>query len=724
MAEDNARPAVVFDRDQSQWPLAFALKPPQGETTPRRWWRHYYYRGPQGQPVQVLYSRTKSQSETIARQFIDEPVLGFDMEWPWDADKRPRLQDKVALIQLASERKVALFHIALHEGETTDDLIAPTLKEIIESSKVIKAGVAVLSADFKRLRAHFNLEPKGAFELSHLHNLITYGASNPQQVTTKLRSLSMQVERHLGLPLWKGNVRTSDWSRPLNPSQTEYAATDAYAGFMLFHCMNAKRLAMDPAPPLPVFAEAYLPLTTSRSTTIQLESVTEDGEVRITTVDKFFKVRKDVEEGTEAIKGRLSIGDSNKGETSTSEEAGTSQEANIEPTSKNDKSKRSRNRVRARDDKSQTDAKVAGKNSGKISMDSSCWALCSRLASHRQELAVSQGIPAFIIAHNTVLQALAMRRPSNKDELLLVPGVGKHKASQYGPSWLEIIADFEKEQKQDGDNNKEQVDNQAEHAGFPIELKDPDLKRRKIVSVGRSKEILMASDKLPAVLSTGVSFWFGETSLADKTPVPLQSEEQDDSEADDAAFEPPMQPPSLAALKRKRDFTVQSHHGAQQQSPSQRAIQTPTALSRVNVESATGLVSITHVDLKPRVVPAPVLIPTSITTPVPAVTNSKLHLLKQPEHFNREKTVLHNKMQAYVKSVVWAMHPKPTEPLVSEDTLHHLITTLPQTVEEFRRVPGIQRLMKACEIVKMDIWQTFEKWMRSPGLVSHAGSSR
>ncbi|KAI0434959.1 hypothetical protein F5Y09DRAFT_294317 [Xylaria sp. FL1042] len=698
MAHDGSRPTVLFNRDRSQWPMTFTLRPPQCNTPPRRWWHHYYYRGPHGQSVQVLYSKTKSESENIAQQFKNETVLGFDMEWPWDAHKRPRLQDKVALIQLASERKVALFHIALHKGETANDLIAPTLREIIESSEVIKAGVAVMRADFSRLRAHFNLEPKGAFELSHLHNLVEYGASTPQHATTKLCSLSTQVEQHLGLPLWKGNVRKSDWSRPLNPSQTEYAATDAYASFMLFHCMNAKRLAMNPVPPFPVFAEAYLPFTTAGPRWIQLELVTEDGEARTTTADKFFGVGKDIGQDREKGDGVSSVEGCGKGEADAASgemkhATGASQANNIEPTSKHDKPEHSRSRTRIRDRKSRADAKLAGNNSGRTSMDSSCWALYSRLVLHRKEVASSQQMSAFIIAHNTVLQALSIQRPSNEQELLRVPGIGKSKASQYGPSWLEIIANFEREQKQNGATNIDQeAGNQVVHGDSHWGLEEPDSKRRKIVGAGCSKEILIPSDEPPAVVSNRKSFQFGKTSLDNNNPALHRPKKQcgSDDDDDDAAFVPPMQLPLSATRKRKRDHPVMSDHRSQ-----------PARLP---------------------VAPAPILIPTS--TPTLAGIASNPHVQEQSERLGLERIVLRNKMEAYVKTVVWAMQPKPTEPLLSENTLHYLINTLPQTIEEFHRVPGIQRLTKACEAVKMNIWRTFEKWIRSPGLDSSAGSFR
>ncbi|GAW11287.1 hypothetical protein ANO14919_006300 [Xylariales sp. No.14919] len=700
MADDN--PTVIFNRDVPQWPMKFAWSPQTRDEAPRRWWHLRYYRGPEGQPARVLYSKTKSQSEAIAQYFANEPVLGFDMEWPWDADRRPRLRDKVALIQLASERKIALFHIALHEGEAADDLIAPTLKKIIESPKIIKAGVGVMSADFKRLRAHFNLEPKGAFELSHLHNLLMYAAGTGRRVTTRLYSLSAQVEQYLGLPLWKGNVRTSNWSRPLNNSQFEYAASDAYAGFMLFHCMNAKRLAMNPVPPLPIFAEAYPP-STSKPTIIQLESVTKDGEVRITTAHEFFGVKKSVKRKREASDKVDSSETNDKGEASNSNEHG--------------KSERKRSQT-AWDRKPRTNAKKAGDGSAQTSLDDSCWALYHQLASHRKRLALSKNIPAFVIAHNTLLEALALHRPSNEQELLLVPGVGRGKLAEYGPAWLEIIASFETQQKQGGDRDIEQASGgQAEHEGFDPELDDQDLKRRRIDHGGRSKEIVMQSDAAPTVLSSGVSFQFGETGLTDKVLVVPRSVKKGDpeEEEDDAVFGSPMELPSSLALKPKREIIAQSNHG-DEQSPSQSAMRVPVSLTKplstVDIAPPIGPVPASNVDSKP---PAFILAPTPVPPFTTAATATGPQSQTPLERSDWGKTILRNKLEAYIKTVVWAMDPRPTESLVTADTLRHLVNAVPQTVEEFRRVPGIQRLTGACEAVKMDIWRTFEKWTQSTG---------
>ncbi|CAN8103349.1 unnamed protein product [Discula destructiva] len=248
---------------ENSWPRAFRMVHSTASASPK-FWTHELYRGPDQRPVQILYSRTKLESEEIAHEFLEETVVGFDMEWPWQNQDQDEinvpLQRRIGLIQIASESKIGLFHIGLHAGQTPKDVLAPTLRKIIESEDITKTGVAILNADFARLRKWFDLNPRGAFELSHMHNLVTYGAKHPIRVTTRMKALTKLVGEHLGFPMYKGKVRTSNWSRQLNQAQIQYAAADAYAGVMLYHCMNAKRLSMDPVPPLPLHAERYVPM--------------------------------------------------------------------------------------------------------------------------------------------------------------------------------------------------------------------------------------------------------------------------------------------------------------------------------------------------------------------------------------------------------------------------------------------------------------------------------
>ncbi|KAI1764617.1 ribonuclease H-like domain-containing protein [Hypoxylon sp. FL1150] len=249
-------PTVPFNKDMPQWPLSFAIRNAPAD---QEYWSYTHYRGPGNQTVEITYSNSLALSETIAQTFLKEPVLGFGMEWPIDVKEPARLQERGALIQLACESRIALFHIALHDGQTSEDLIAPSLRRIIESPAILKTGVAIMDRDFKKLGKFFKLVPKGAFELCFLHNLVQFGYKGPRHVTTKLWKLRELAEVHLGSGLWKDDVRTSDWRKPLNEEQITYAANDAYACFMLFHCMNAKRLWMTPTLTFPMLAESYLP---------------------------------------------------------------------------------------------------------------------------------------------------------------------------------------------------------------------------------------------------------------------------------------------------------------------------------------------------------------------------------------------------------------------------------------------------------------------------------
>lgn len=216
-----------LDDETARWPLAYKLQPQAAEglaafgvassksTPKKRWWSHQLYRGPNNERVKILYSKSKADSEELAQPFLKEKVVGFDMEWPWDDWRQPnRLQNKIGLIQVATEDRIALFHLGLHPGKTTDDIIAPSLRKLIESPNIGKIGVGICSADFARLSKYFELKPKAAVELSHLHRLVTFGGRKPELVSTKMTSLAQQVEQHLEHPLYKGDVRTSNWSKP------------------------------------------------------------------------------------------------------------------------------------------------------------------------------------------------------------------------------------------------------------------------------------------------------------------------------------------------------------------------------------------------------------------------------------------------------------------------------------------------------------------------------
>jgi ribonuclease D len=353
------------------------------------------YRGPDNKPVQIQYSKTKADSETLARQFLNETVVGFDMEWPWKQVSRNDLQSKIGLIQVAVEDKIALFHIGLHPGKTVDDIIAPSLRKLIEDPKIGKLGIGVLSADFSRLRKFFHLKPRGAVELSHLYRLTKFGDWKPEYVSTKLISLANLVEDQFGYPLYKGDVRTSNWSKPLKQDQIDYAAGDAYAGYMLYHCMNYKRTRMKRVPPLPVYAETYLEFGLSGIRPLRLDSKTKDG--AIVTSESFFGVT-------------MADGVSSKS--------------------------------KARDKTSQLGSKPKVSTIPKELTDATSQALFNELVLRRSSLAEKAGVPLYRVSTEPVLVKLALARPVDKDQLLAIKGMGAKQQEAYGQAWLDVISQF------------------------------------------------------------------------------------------------------------------------------------------------------------------------------------------------------------------------------------------------------------------------------------------
>ena len=228
------------------------------------YWLHTLYRGPLDQKVKVHYCQNLHTSERVISQyFMDQKIVGFDIEWMADTNRHGGPKQNVSLIQLASEERIALLHIAMYPKDHISALVAPSFKKLMEDPEITKVGVAI-KGDCTRLRNHLSIDSKGIFELSHLYRLVKYSHPDTQdlkQINKKLVSLANQVQDHLHLPMFKGtDVRSSDWSKMLNMDQITYAAADSYAGIQLYDVMNLKREALDPTPPLPYHADLNLPI--------------------------------------------------------------------------------------------------------------------------------------------------------------------------------------------------------------------------------------------------------------------------------------------------------------------------------------------------------------------------------------------------------------------------------------------------------------------------------
>lgn len=260
--------------------LAAAIES-QDFTNPTQW-THELYRGPSDRSfpplLPVYYCKKLQDSERVAKLFLDESYLGFDLEWASIPGVKRTIKRDISVFQLASPTKIAIFHIALHDGDTIEQLLAPSLKEIMESPNIIKTGVAI-KGDCTRLRNHLGIQSVSMMELSHLHKLVKFGGTSPALVNRRLVALKDLVYEHLQLPLAKGEVRTSAWDHRLTMEQQKYAAADAYASVALFDILERKRLLMRPCPPRPEMAETNLPISIPKSKKKQeknLEDVDED----------------------------------------------------------------------------------------------------------------------------------------------------------------------------------------------------------------------------------------------------------------------------------------------------------------------------------------------------------------------------------------------------------------------------------------------------------------
>jgi ATP-dependent DNA helicase RecQ len=94
------------------------------------------------------------------------------------------------------------------------------------------------------------------------------------------------------------------------------------------------------------------------------------------------------------------------------------------------------------------DKPKAGKRAGKSrtpsasggAVDADSRGLFEALRAERGRLAREQGVPPYIIFHDTTLIALAERRPRSIADLAGVPGMGKTKIERYGAAFLAILS--------------------------------------------------------------------------------------------------------------------------------------------------------------------------------------------------------------------------------------------------------------------------------------------
>ncbi|XP_027454735.1 Werner syndrome ATP-dependent helicase isoform X3 [Zalophus californianus] len=172
----------------------------------------------------IVYSYEASDcsflSEDISTNLSPGGVVGFDMEWPPVYNKGKR--SRVALIQLCvSESRCYLFHIS------SMSVFPQGLKMLLENEAIKKAGVGI-KGDQRKLLCDFDIDLKNFVELTDV--------ANEKLKCTEIWSLNGLVKHLFGKQLLKDrSVRCSNWSDfPLTEDQKQYAATDAYAGLIIY----------------------------------------------------------------------------------------------------------------------------------------------------------------------------------------------------------------------------------------------------------------------------------------------------------------------------------------------------------------------------------------------------------------------------------------------------------------------------------------------------------
>jgi len=85
-------------------------------------------------------------------------------------------------------------------------------------------------------------------------------------------------------------------------------------------------------------------------------------------------------------------------------------------------------------------AKAAKKSKVAADLPIEAGSLFEKLREWRAAEARDQGVPAYIIFGDATLRGIAISRPSTRDELGLISGVGEKKLDSYGQGLLEVVA--------------------------------------------------------------------------------------------------------------------------------------------------------------------------------------------------------------------------------------------------------------------------------------------
>ncbi|KAI0052356.1 ribonuclease H-like protein [Auriscalpium vulgare] len=175
-------------------------------------------------PVPIVkYVTTVEEANELVERL--EGPLGFDLEWPVTFHQSGVTEFPTALVQFCDSNTILLIHVSRMK------VFPEKVKEVIENPRVTKLG-AMIRGDGKKLYRDFGILARGLVELGAFAGQMdrAFATAYPRGIV----ALARIVDFYLKKELRKGDVRTSDWSRPLSPEQIQYAADDSHCALMAY----------------------------------------------------------------------------------------------------------------------------------------------------------------------------------------------------------------------------------------------------------------------------------------------------------------------------------------------------------------------------------------------------------------------------------------------------------------------------------------------------------
>ena len=99
--------------------------------------------------------------------------------------------------------------------------------------------------------------------------------------------------------------------------------------------------------------------------------------------------------------------------------------------------------VTLRKDRPKKAADVRRQLSTAVQLPEPAMTIFNALRDERLRIAKQQGVPPYVIFHDTTLRAMALARPRHLHDILNLPGVGQAKLDRYGEAFLSVLSDLD-----------------------------------------------------------------------------------------------------------------------------------------------------------------------------------------------------------------------------------------------------------------------------------------